>query len=105
MSRRKGEQTARMNERDFPHMVELPLPPGGLGGRDVDIATFHIERGVMPAMTASFASGYALPIRVMRTRFSNGLAASAPTHVLHDNCAAGQVGPRLISLIVFKERP
>jgi hypothetical protein len=23
--------TARMNEFDFPHLVELPLPPGGLG--------------------------------------------------------------------------
>jgi hypothetical protein len=26
MSRRRGEQTARMNERDFSHIVELPLP-------------------------------------------------------------------------------
>jgi hypothetical protein len=29
MSRRKGEITARMNERDYPHIVELPLPLGG----------------------------------------------------------------------------
>jgi hypothetical protein len=27
MSRRKGEITARMNERDYPHIVELALPP------------------------------------------------------------------------------
>jgi hypothetical protein len=26
MSRRKGEITARINERDFPHIVELALP-------------------------------------------------------------------------------
>jgi hypothetical protein len=30
MSRRKGEITGHMNERDFPHLVELELPPGGL---------------------------------------------------------------------------
>ena len=29
MSRRKGEITARVNERDFPHIVALPLPAGG----------------------------------------------------------------------------
>jgi hypothetical protein len=26
---RKGEITLHMNERDFPHLVELMLPPGG----------------------------------------------------------------------------
>jgi len=46
MSRRRGEQTARMNERDFPHIVELPLPPGGLGHWEGAIATFHDERGI-----------------------------------------------------------
>jgi hypothetical protein len=30
MTRRKGEITARMNERDFPPVVELVLPEGGL---------------------------------------------------------------------------
>jgi hypothetical protein len=29
MSRRKGEVTGHMNEREFPHLVELELPPGG----------------------------------------------------------------------------
>jgi hypothetical protein len=29
MSRRKGETTGAMNERDFSEMVELALPPGG----------------------------------------------------------------------------
>ena len=33
MTRRKGEITARMNERDFPHIVELELPPGGFRER------------------------------------------------------------------------
>jgi hypothetical protein len=29
MTRRKSEITGHMNERDFPHLVELHLPPGG----------------------------------------------------------------------------
>jgi hypothetical protein len=33
MTRRKGEITARMNERDYPHIVELPLPEGGFTWR------------------------------------------------------------------------
>jgi hypothetical protein len=29
MGRRKREITGLTNERDFPHLVELALPPGG----------------------------------------------------------------------------
>jgi hypothetical protein len=29
MTRRKAEITGHQNERDFPHLVELPLPSGG----------------------------------------------------------------------------
>jgi len=29
MTRRKGEITGAQNERDFPYLVELALPPGG----------------------------------------------------------------------------
>ena len=32
MSRRKSEITGHMNERDFPHLVELELPPSALAG-------------------------------------------------------------------------
>jgi hypothetical protein len=46
MSRRKGEITSRMNERDFPHIVELPLPEYGFRSKSADIVTFHSERGV-----------------------------------------------------------
>jgi hypothetical protein len=30
MSRRKSEITGHMNQQDFPHLVELELPPGGI---------------------------------------------------------------------------
>jgi hypothetical protein len=47
MTRRKGEITARMNERDFPHIVELPLPEGGFGGRRLAVMQeFHRLRGI-----------------------------------------------------------
>jgi hypothetical protein len=46
MTRRKGEITGRMNERDFPHLVELALPSGGFGNRTAEFAAFHRERGI-----------------------------------------------------------
>jgi hypothetical protein len=46
MTRRKSEITARMNERDYSHIVELPLPPGGFRARSDDLLAFHRERGI-----------------------------------------------------------
>ncbi len=46
MTRRKGEITGRMNERDYPHLVELPLPPRGFRARSDDMQAFHRERGI-----------------------------------------------------------
>jgi hypothetical protein len=46
LTRRKGEITARMNERDFPHIVELPLPSSGFRSKSDDILAFHRERGI-----------------------------------------------------------
>jgi hypothetical protein len=44
MSRRKGEVTAAINERNFPHIVELPLPSGGFRSQSDDMLAFHRER-------------------------------------------------------------
>jgi hypothetical protein len=30
-ARYKGQRSATMNERNFPHIVEIVVPPGGLG--------------------------------------------------------------------------
>jgi hypothetical protein len=46
MSRRKSEITGRMNERDFPHLVELELPPGGFRNKSQEFESFHRERGI-----------------------------------------------------------
>ena len=44
MTRRKGERTSRANERDFPNIVELPVPPNGFGKTLDLIHDFHRER-------------------------------------------------------------
>jgi hypothetical protein len=46
MSRRKDELTGLMNERDFPHVVELALPPGGFRSRSLEFEAFHRELGI-----------------------------------------------------------
>ena len=45
MTRRKGKITAR-NERDYPHIVELPVPSGGFRETGFAIVAFHRERGL-----------------------------------------------------------
>src|SRR5262249_45375308 len=46
MSRRKSEITGHMNERDFPHHVELELPAGGVRDKSQEVESFHRERGM-----------------------------------------------------------
>jgi hypothetical protein len=46
MSRGKGKTIGCMNERDFPHVVELAVPPGGFQGRDLEFDAFHRERNI-----------------------------------------------------------
>jgi len=42
VTRRKGEVTARMHEREAPHLVEMALPNGGFGLILIEaIYTFH----------------------------------------------------------------
>jgi len=46
MTRRKGERTSRANERDFPNIVELIVPPNGFGRTLDSIHEFHRQRGL-----------------------------------------------------------
>ena len=46
MSRRKGEITGHMVELEFPHLVELELPPGGFRSQNLEFDVFHRERGI-----------------------------------------------------------
>ena len=46
MTRRKREITGLMNERDFPHLVELALPPGAFRSVVLEIDAFHRDRRI-----------------------------------------------------------
>ena len=37
-----------MNERKYPHLVELLLPPGGFGSASDAMLAFHREHGIQP---------------------------------------------------------
>jgi hypothetical protein len=44
-----GEITIKMNERDFPHIVELAVPDGGFGALLNEFEAFHRSRGIASA--------------------------------------------------------
>jgi hypothetical protein len=46
MSRRKQEITGLSNERDFPHLVELALPPVGFRSVFLEFDAFHRQRRI-----------------------------------------------------------
>jgi hypothetical protein len=46
MSRRKSEITGHINERDFPHHVELELPARGFRDKSQELESFHRERSI-----------------------------------------------------------
>jgi hypothetical protein len=47
-SQRKGERSATQNEREFPNIVELPVPDGGFRTQLDSMYDFHRERGIEP---------------------------------------------------------
>jgi hypothetical protein len=47
MSHDKGKQEKSI-ERDFPHVVEIAVPPNGLGGVLIAMYEFHARHGVEP---------------------------------------------------------
>jgi hypothetical protein len=46
MTRRKREIVGLTNEQDFPHLVELAVPPGGFRGAFLEFDAFHQERRI-----------------------------------------------------------
>ena len=43
---RKGEQTAKKNERDYPHIVEIAIPEFGFGRQLDDMDRAHRKLGI-----------------------------------------------------------
>jgi len=48
MTRYKGELRATRTEQEFPHHVDIIVPPGGLGRRLDDMYSFHIQNDIKP---------------------------------------------------------
>ena len=46
MTRYKGRPSAKAFKREFPHIVEVAVPRGGLGRQLDAMHTFHAERGI-----------------------------------------------------------
>lgn len=46
MARYKGCASAKIIERDFPHIVEIAVPPGGLGKRLDKMYDWHRARSI-----------------------------------------------------------
>ena len=46
MTRYKGSQSAKAVERDYPHFVDVVVPPGGLGQRLGAMYEFHARHGI-----------------------------------------------------------
>ena len=68
-----------MNERHYPHIVELPLPSAGFRSKSDDMLAFHRERGIEPRRGRGWHDDeqyyvrYASPIRRTPTHSANGL--------------------------------
>ena len=48
MSSYKGRQSAKAVEQDFPHFVDIVVPPGGLGTKLNAMYDFHARLGIAP---------------------------------------------------------
>lgn len=46
----KGRMSQKAIEREFPHVVEIAVPPHGLGGQLDAMHFFHRERGIQPCL-------------------------------------------------------
>ena len=46
MTRYKGSRGAKAVEREYPHFVDVVVPPGGLGSRLDAMYEFHTQHGI-----------------------------------------------------------
>jgi hypothetical protein len=48
MTRYKGQLKASRTEKEYPHHVDIIVPPGGLGRRLDEMYSFHAQNGITP---------------------------------------------------------
>ena len=86
MIRRKRETIGLRNERDFPHLVELALPPEGFRDVLLQIGAFHRERRIPVRRGRSrygakpFYIRFCFPDTATADAFRNRFAGECLTH-------------------------
>lgn len=83
MVRRKGQETPRIVDRDFPFQVEVPYPPGSGGGYGLGVDLARIEHVAEMVARGRLAEADQPPVRTFRgngegggrapVRFRNGI--------------------------------
>jgi hypothetical protein len=53
MSRYKGRPSSKAIERDFPHVVDVLIPEGGLGRRLDEMHAWHLARGLQARQSSA----------------------------------------------------
>ena len=86
MTRRKREIIGLRNERDFPYLVELALPPGGFRSIFLEVDAFHreqhipIRRGRSRHEVKQFYIRFCFPDAATADAFRNRFGGECLTH-------------------------
>src|SRR5262249_5484897 len=86
MTRRKREIVGLANEQDFPHLVELALPPGGFRSVLLEIDAFHrdrripVRRGRSRHEAEQFYVRFCFPDTATADAFRNRFGGECLTH-------------------------
>src|SRR5499426_2335176 len=88
MTRRKREITGLANEQDFPHLVELALPPGGFRSVFLEFDAFHrdqripLRRGRSRHEAEQFYIRFCFPDTATADAFRNRFGGECLTYAL-----------------------
>ena len=86
MTRRKREIIGLTNERDFPHLVELAVPPGGFRSTFLEFDAFHrrqripVRRGRSRHEAEQFYIRFCFPDAATADAFRNRFGGERLTH-------------------------
>jgi hypothetical protein len=80
MTRRKREIIGLRNERDFPHLVELALPPAGFRDVFLQIDAFHRERRIPVRRAGVDTIRFCFPDAATADAFRNRFGGECLTH-------------------------
>jgi hypothetical protein len=100
MIRRKSETVRLRNERDFPHLVELALPPEGFRDVFLQIDAFHrerhlpVRRGRSRHKAKQFYIRFCFPDTATADAFRNCFGRECLTHDPKSARAINHRGPK-----------